>query len=181
MAAIIVLLIAPLAHAGEPDSSILENDENLSRELTLTLRGPTIREVLRHVKDRTGVRLEADPKIMEDDVPMGNLALKNVPAWKLLEQLSRTQFRGGQWKKTSDGYYLSGTRIESRNPVRQDAALPNSPSYKWLFVFPTVTGLVSLCLLVLYFRARTRQEKPGETATKPAQKAKKVVAKKRPT
>jgi hypothetical protein len=147
---VLVLTGYAAVHAYDPEPSILEDEESLQREITLASHSPTVRELLDSVQRTTHVRLEADPEALENDVPMGQIVVKSVPAWKLLEQIARTQFRNGQWKKTNEGYQLSGTRIQPRVPLGEKKTSPPSSSFKW---YISVVALICVvCAYYLYVR-----------------------------
>lgn len=48
------------------------------------------------------------------------MTLQNVPTWKVMEDVARTQFVQGRWERSGDGYRLVGTAVaalpENRRP-----------------------------------------------------------------
>ncbi len=88
------------------DLQRLETDPRLQKPLTLGLRAPRLRPLLRLLQSETAVPLTLDEAFNSDEAVFGSWSLGNVPAWKALQRLALAEKVAGHWEPHGEGYRL---------------------------------------------------------------------------
>ena len=112
-----------IASKKDLDWSGIKNDPRLQVRIVLDLKGPTVPDILKPLRETTGVPLAIDESNVEQVKPaMGSLSLRNVPAWMVMDQVAQSKAVRGNWVKSKDGYRLVGTVTPSSRPSTSEVA-----------------------------------------------------------
>ena len=98
-----------LAALSYPDPGPLPTDFRLMKKLTLDLKEPSIRDVLRRIRDATQTELTVDENVDLDATAFHSVKVQNMPAWCVMHDLTQSASVKGRWVQDGQGYRLCGT------------------------------------------------------------------------
>ena len=91
------------------EMEMLEADLRLGKRISMDLKAPTIRQVLRRIEGATGVPLRVGPGINPETARFGVLKALNAQAWEVLLEVGTVEGAEGEWRRDGDGYVLVAT------------------------------------------------------------------------
>jgi hypothetical protein len=133
-------------------------DPRLKVPVSLDLKSPTVDDVLRELRQATGVDLSRADDVQRGTAVLGSLSTRDMPAWQIMEQLASSKRVEGTWQPAGDGYRL----ISNGTPPQIDDPGPASPAGPGLIaVLLVVLGSLALVLLVAATVSRYRRPRPS--------------------
>jgi hypothetical protein len=163
-----------IARATGGEAAGLRADGKLQKRITQNLKQPTVQDVVHLLQTQTGLPLSVK-NVAKDKQAFGNLSLRNVPTWSLMDQLAKSPAVNGHWEKTDKGYVLVDTAAETpatRQETAQsapaaadeEAASTNSSWLVWAGA--AVLALLLGAAALAYVRYRPKAPKPRPAAAK---------------
>jgi hypothetical protein len=99
------------------DAKMLAQDPALQKPISGDMKQPTIQDMLGVLIAATGLEMTVDPTLPRDCIAYGSTSTRNVPAWRVMEQLVKAVTEDGAWYKEEKGYRLSGTLKPSTEQI----------------------------------------------------------------
>jgi hypothetical protein len=98
------------------------------------LKAPHVDDVLRELRNVTGVSLSRADDVQNQYSAFGSLSLRNVPAWQVMDNLAASKRVEGRWETDGSGYRLvpNGKPVSITELSAAGSAL--SPMTTWLLI-----------------------------------------------
>ena len=136
------------------DRFYLRRDARLQAKLSITTKQIALTDLLDKLADATGLRFELAHNLEDHQPALGQLDLKSVPAFSLMELIASRQMIDGRWIKTDAGYRLQG----------QSRAADTSSALSWWVIAAFNLGLLASGALLL-MRTRAKALSKATTST----------------
>ena len=104
-------------------------------------------DILSHLAEKTGRRIELDPKLADRAPALGSMALANVPAWQVMDELATKNVGQGRWESVEGGY-----RLQGRQEIFATSTPPAGVQWNYWGIAALVLALLGVVLGVLYYR-----------------------------
>ncbi|CAM9904873.1 unnamed protein product, partial [Phaeothamnion confervicola] len=138
----------PSAPAVAPPSGPVtwRTDPRLRTPVTLDLKAPTVDDLLRELRQATGVDLSRANDVQHEKPALGSISTRDVPAWQLMEQVATSKRVEGKWETAGTGYRLvsNGTAVQISDPQGPEQSQPTEPNRRRVLVGVLVVNLLVL-------------------------------------
>ena len=153
---------APVESDLEGDAFYLRRNPALQVPIKLVEDDPKLPDILKRLRQATGLSLELDGNLGEHAPDFGSVQLDTVPAFSVMELVAATDLEGGQWVKTENGYRLVGTpSAGSKARALQASSSPFLLSYRAWLVGISLTALAGITTALIVFTWRRRMRGAG--------------------